>query len=259
MNDLYLNGSEPNVPEEEKSASAVQPAGFSPDPDEVEKQMNLADLFDLKTPAPNPVFEPENTESDPCSLTVEYYNANADAYTERTLHNDMEEQYRFFLKYVPSGARILDLGCGSGRDTKYFRDCGYSVTAIDGSEEMCKKAESYTGISVRQMDFLDLNDREIYAGIWASASLLHLPKKDLMRMFAKLRKAMTKDGILYMSFKEGNFEGIRDGRYYTDLTEGELFNLVNTVGGLKIVASRHFTQMRDDGKVEWVCAIVKKW
>ena len=137
---------------------------------------------------------PMNDE-EPVNETLAYYNENADSYYDRTVSSDMNEQYDFFLKYLPSGVRLLDFGCGSGRDTKYFMDKGFLVTAIDGSEAMCKKAESYTGLNVRQMDFLELNDREIYSGIWASASLLHLKKKDLTRMFAKLRKALTKDGI----------------------------------------------------------------
>ena len=133
------------------------------------------------------------------------------------------------------------------------------MTAIDGSEEMCRKAETYTGINIRQMDFLDLNDREIYAGIWASSSLLHLERKDLSRMFAKLRKALKKDGVLYVSFRKGSFEGMRNGRYYTDLTEGELFNLVNTVGGMKIVQAKEFTEQRGEEEIIWLCAIIKKW
>ena len=221
---------------------------------EINRQMDLEDLFTLSS-APQP--DPE--ELTPRKRTITFYNNNADSYYERTISSDMETQYRFFLKYLTAGARILDLGCGSGRDTKYFRDHGYNVVAIDGSEEMCRRAESYTGINVRQMDFLDLNDREIYAGIWASASLLHIEKKDLPRMFAKLRKALTKDGVLYVSFKEGTFEGFRDGRYYTDLTEGELFNLTNTVGGMKVVAAKQFTEERDREEIHWLCAIIKKW
>ena len=201
---------------------------------------------------------PMNDE-EPVNETLAYYNENADSYYDRTVSSDMNEQYDFFLKYIPSGARLLDLGCGSGRDTKHFMDKGFLVTAIDGSEAMCKKAESYTGLNVRQMDFLELNDREIYSGIWASASLLHLKKKDLTRMFAKLRKALTKDGILYVSFRKGTFEGMRNGRYYTDLTEGELFNLVNTVGGMKIVQAKEYKEQREDEEIVWICAIIKKW
>lgn len=222
--------------------------------EEIDQQMDLSDLL-AATSSPVKKEEPQT----PQDSTLGYYNSNAEEYCQSTLGADMSKEYRLFLKYMPTGARILDLGCGSGRDTKYFRDNGFNVTAIDGSEEMCRKAESYTGITVRQMDFLSLNDREIYAGIWASASLLHIPKKDLNRMFAKLRKALTKDGVLFVSFKEGSYEGLRSGRYYTDLTEGELFNLVNTVGGMKIVEAKHFTELRNGEEVRWLCAIIKKW
>lgn len=249
MSDWNLNGTDSPLPEESSFDES----------DLDGKQMDLSDLFDLAPQPEEPAAEKEKEEDEAFRETVAYYDENADAYYDRTIHSNMEEQYRFFLKYVPAGVRILDFGCGSGRDTKYFRDSGFNVTAIDGSEQMCKKAESYTGIEVRRMSFLDLNDREIYTGIWASASLLHIPKKDLPRMFAKLRKALTRDGILYVSFKEGTFEGMRDGRYYSDLTEGELFNLVNTVGGMKIVASRPFTEIRDGEEVNWVCAIIRKW
>ena len=250
MSDMNLNGT--GLPEDSFSVQETEEE-FSG------KQMDLSDLFDLTPQKEKTDSEKENNEEEALQDTVTYYNENADAFCEHTLHQNMEEQYRFFLKYVPSGARILDFGCGSGRDTKYFRDCGFNVTAIDGSEQMCKKAESYTGINVRQMNFLDLNDREIYDGIWASASLLHIPKKDLPRMFAKLRKALTREGIMYVSFKEGSFEGMRDGRFFSDLTEGELFNLINTVGGLKIVEARQFTEEREEGDVNWVCGIIRKW
>ena len=250
MSDINLIGTDLTSPDE-RSSSEETPKN--------NQQMDLSDLFDLKPPKEQKSPEEKMSDEEMLAATISYYNENADAYYDRTIHSNMEEQYRFFQKYVPTGVRILDFGCGSGRDTKYFRDCGYNVTAIDGSEQMCKKAESYTGINVRQMNFLDLNDREIYSGIWASASLLHIPKKDLPRMLAKLRKALTRDGILYVSFKEGTFEGMRDGRYYSDLTEGALFNLVNTVGGLKIIAAKTFTEIRDQEEVKWVSAIVKKW
>ena len=241
---------EEQAPEE---PAVEEPKIISVREDEIDNQMDLADLIAMTTASS------KKQEEEPVDPTLDYYNKNAEKYYQRTISADMSAQYKFFLKYLATGARILDLGCGSGRDTKYFRDNGYNVTAIDGSEEMCRKAEAYTGIPVRNMDFLDLNDREIYAGIWASASLLHIVKKDLPRMFAKLRKALTKEGVLYVSFKEGNFEGLRDGRYYTDLTEGELFNLVNTVGGMKIVEAKHFTKEVDGQEVHWLCAIIKKW
>lgn len=199
-------------------------------------------------------------EDKPVNPTLVYYNKNADAYSESVAHADMSASYQMFTSFLPAGARILDFGCGTGRDAKYFMDQGFVVTAVDGSEEMCRKTESFTGLDVRRMHFLELNDREIYAGIWASASLLHLPKKDLPTMLAKLRKALVKDGVLYVSFREGTFEGVReDGRYFTDLTEGELFRLVNTIGGLKVIKVRHDVEQREKEEIHWLCAVIRKW
>ena len=70
--------------------------------------------------------------------TLEYYNKNAKIYCEQTLEGNMQENYDKFLQHLPSNAYILDFGCGSGRDSKYFIEKGYKVKAIDGSIEMCK-------------------------------------------------------------------------------------------------------------------------
>ena len=74
------------------------------------------------------------------SKTLDYYNENAEAFCENTVNADMSSQYNMFEKYMFDGARVLDFGCGSGRDTKYFIEQGYHVEAIDGSEELCKRA-----------------------------------------------------------------------------------------------------------------------
>lgn len=75
--------------------------------------------------------------------TLEYYNRNAKIYCDQTLVGNLQENYNKFLKHLPPNAYILDFGCGSGRDSKYFLDNGYKVKAIDGSIEMCKLASKY--------------------------------------------------------------------------------------------------------------------
>ena len=140
-------------------------------------------------------------------VTLRYYNQNAGSFVSGTVHADLTDTLNRFLSRLEPGAAILDFGCGSGRDTKYFLEHGYQVEAIDGSEELCKIASAYTGIPVRQMYFQDLDVREQYDGIWACSSLLHLSYGELDEVLYRIEKALKPQGILYMSFKYGVFEG----------------------------------------------------
>ena len=115
--------------------------------------------------------------------TLDYYNQNAESFIQGTVSVDFKETQDKFLQSL-TGKTILDFGCGSGRDTKYFIESGYAVTAIDGSEELCKSASAYTGIQVKHMLFQDLNEVDCYDGIWACSSILHLPKEELKNIGA---------------------------------------------------------------------------
>lgn len=166
--------------------------------------------------------------------TIEYYNKNVDRFIEETATVDFTAIQEMFLSLLPSGGRILDFGCGSGRDTLAFLKRGYQVHATDGSTEMCKLATEYTGISVRQMQFQELKEREKYDGIWACASILHLPENELKNVMAKMEVALNRCGIIYTSFKYGTFAGERNGRYFTDFTEESFETFVKQIKGLKI-------------------------
>ena len=159
--------------------------------------------------------------------TIDYYEQNAKSFIEGTLNVDFAEIQHIFLKLLPEKATILDFGCGSGRDTKHFLEQGYSVDAIDGSLELCRAASDYTGIKVKHMYFHELDDYEKYDGIWACASVLHLEKKELPEVLRKMSAATKKNGIIYLSFKYGNFEGERNGRYFTDMTEKSMKELLD--------------------------------
>ena len=117
--------------------------------------------------------------------TLAYYNTNAEAFTESTLNVDFVAIQNKFLNKLNKGDYILDFGCGSGRDTKYFLEQGYLVDAIDGSEELCKMASSYTGIDVKHMLFQELQEVEKYDAIWACSSILHLPYEELVSVMKK--------------------------------------------------------------------------
>lgn len=166
--------------------------------------------------------------------TLEYYNTNAEKFFESTCSVDFSQVQCEFLNLLMPESYILDFGCGSGRDTKYFLEHGYRVDAIDGSEELCRIASEFTEIEVRQMLFQELREKEKYDGIWACASVLHVMKKELTDILQKMCNAVKVDGIIYASFKYGNFEGERNGRYFSDFTEESFSKLVKRVHGLII-------------------------
>ena len=152
--------------------------------------------------------------------TISYYDKNADEYVEFTRGVDFKKNEDIFLSFFGKGKiRILDFGCGSGRDTKYFLERGFLVDAIDGSKKLCEAASEYTGIEVKNMLFADLNEVDKYDGIWACASILHVPKNELFDVFKNMIRALKDEGIIYASFKYGDFEGERNGRYFTYFDE----------------------------------------
>ena len=143
--------------------------------------------------------------------TINYYNENAKKFIDGTVSVDFRSIQDTFLELLPENAKILDFGCGSGRDTKYFLEHGCRVVAMDGSLELCKAASEYTGIIVKHMLFQELNEKEIYDGIWACASILHVKSEELPEIIRKMSLATIANGIIYLSFKYGDFEGERNG------------------------------------------------
>ena len=161
--------------------------------------------------------------------TLQYYDQHAKAYVDSTRDVEFSQTQERFLQYLEPGARILDFGCGSGRDTKYFRNRGFQVEAVDGSAEFVRIASEYTGINVRRMLFQDLDEVEHYDGIWACSSILHLPCAELEVVFGKMARALRRRGIVYTSFKYGTEEGERSGRYFTNMTEAKMAGLLERI------------------------------
>ena len=142
---------------------------------------------------------------------MNYYDKNAQEFFDGTVDADMSSHHEEFLKNLPENSHILDAGCGSGRDVKIFKERGYKVTAIDGSLEMCKLASEFANINVHHIQFQKIEFKNEFNGIWASASLLHVPSDEIDLVLNKLKEALKDDGIFYASFKLGDFEGIRNG------------------------------------------------
>ncbi len=191
--------------------------------------------------------------------TIEYYNQRAEEYYEKTITVDMENLYREFLQYLDEGARILDVGCGSGRDSLYFLKHGYQVTALDGAKEMVKLSSELLDQRVLHLKFKEIDFKEEFAGIWACASLLHVSKKEIDSILNRLVRALFPNGIMYLSFKYGNYEVRQGGRffnYYNQTTFEELIELVN---GIKIIKMWQTGDNREDRRGEpWLNVLLKK-
>lgn len=184
--------------------------------------------------------------------TLEYYDNNIDSYKDMWF-NEFSKNYNFeipdmFLSYLKNNSYILDLGCGTGRDSKYFIDKGYKVKSIDGSKEMCNLAKNLLNINVEQINFLDINYENEFDGIFACASLLHLSNEDLIIVLKKISKSLKQKGILYTSFKYGKTNRIDSGRFYNDMTNQKFINLISEIKELKIIKSWISDQYKSDTK-----------
>lgn len=188
--------------------------------------------------------------------TLEYYDTNADSFISNTVNSDVNGLRREFLKHIPEGGTILDLGCGSGRDSLAFKKAGYDVTAVDGSLALCKSASEYIGQDVIYSTFQEYNPETQFDGIWACASLLHLEKNDIHDVIKKLSKKLNKGGCFYMSFKYGDYVGERNGRFFTDMTIERLKDLIADVTDLEL-AENYITSDVRPGRADekWLNAI----
>ena len=163
-------------------------------------------------------------------MSVDFYDAHAKEYAKLTVKADMSQVYDRFLVYLPAGASVLDAGCGSGRDSLHFIKKGYDVTMLDASAGMCKCAEELTGRKALCMKFDEIDFVDQFDGIWACASLLHVPEKELENILARFHRALRNGGVLYASWKYGEAERQDRARFYCDMTEEKLNNLLARVG-----------------------------
>ena len=190
--------------------------------------------------------------------TIDYYNKYAEEFTASTFKVEMESLYVPFLRYLPEQASILDLGCGSGRDSFAFKNKGYQVEAIDYSAELVKKAKELTGIEVRQQSFYELNESEKYDGIWACASLLHCDRDCLPEVMGRIFKALKPNGVCYMSFKYGDTDRKKDERSFTDLNEQQAHDLLKQIDQALLLQQWITIDKRPDRDEKWLNLLWKK-
>lgn len=191
--------------------------------------------------------------------TLNYYNENYEQFTSSTVNVDMSHLYNIFFKYLKTNAKILDLGCGTGRDSLFFKSQKYSVIATDGSEKMCEIASNLLKTPVILQKFDEIQYKDEFDGIWAYASLLHLTYKELENIIPKLIRALHYNGCLFISFKYGCFEGFRQDRYFTDMSENKFKAFISKFSNLKISELLVTNDVKKDCENEkWLNAVLLK-
>lgn len=164
--------------------------------------------------------------------TLAFYDREAAAYAAS------QQQHRSpglddFLHRLAPGATILELGCGGGQDAKRMIAAGFGVVATDGSARLAARAERFLGRPVRVMRFDELDDCAIFDGVWASASLLHVPDGALAGVLRRIWRALKPGGVFFASFKAGDGDGgERDtlGRYNNLISRNALVDAYGRAG-----------------------------
>ncbi len=165
--------------------------------------------------------------------TLAHYDDTVDAFWEGTRDHDVSQNVHALLSHLGTGKfRILDFGCGPGRDLRTFRDLGHEAIGLDGAARFVDMARDHTGCEVLHQDFLALDlPAAHFDGVFANASLFHVPAQELPRVLGEIRATLRPHGILFSSNPHGrNEEGWHDRRYGTYL-DIEAWRAVVTAAG----------------------------
>ena len=192
-------------------------------------------------------------------LTLDYYNQQSEKFSESTQNINFSVLQQEFCSFIPKNGHILDLGCGAGRDSKAFINAGYKVTAVDGSAKLCKVASEFIGQDVICETFQKYEPTDMLDGIWACATLLHLSCEDIVKVMNKLSNHLKQGGCFYTSFKYGNFSGIRNGRFFQNMTKEEFNRLLNEMPNYEIISSKITSDVRPGREEEkWLNIFLKR-
>ncbi len=190
--------------------------------------------------------------------TLSYYRENAARFFAATVDVDMTELYAPFLARIPAGGLLLDAGCGSGRDSRAFLARGYRVRAFDACPELAALAATHLGSAVEVRRFEDVDEENCYDGIWACASLLHVPVGELDGVLLRLWRALKPGGTFYVSFQAGGGERGADGRHFTDADEKALRGWLDSLPERCELESWTSRDRRPERSTLWTNAVARK-
>ncbi len=199
--------------------------------------------------------------SDPRDIeaqTLQFYNENAKEFFEHTVGLNFSAWQDPFLALLPPGGKILDAGCGSGRDSKRFLQMGHKVTAFDASPTMVERARTVTGLPVRLLRFQDVDFVCEFDGVWANASLLHVPKALILNALRPLVRALKPGGVFYASFRFGDQETYQDGRLFNNYNEEGFRAVAAQLAGVEILNMQISQDTRPEKReMIWLNVIMK--
>lgn len=195
------------------------------------------------------------------NTTINYYNQNAKKYSDSTFNLDVSEATRLFALSLEPKAKILDVGCGSGRDSKFFMSKGFDVVSIDASEELAAVASKNLQKEVLVVDLKDLKIKDTFDAIWCQASLLHLYKDELPLAIKNCVQALKVDkaGLLFASFKKGDGCGAdENGRYFSYYSVEELQNIFEKTECFQFLGISITKDILGRENTEWINIVAKK-
>ena len=193
--------------------------------------------------------------------TIDYYQKNAPVYYAKTIGTNMGAIYKSFFKYMVPRGKILDVGCGSGRDLKAFKTLGYEVVGLDPSEQMAHLAAHLIGEPVGIREARQIHEVQAYDGIWACASLIHIPREGLNACLRRIAIAAKDRAAFYCSFKRGERSWRDDtDRLYTGVTTQELCKLLNANGFYVEDMWQSGGEDNFSGRANWLNAVcTRRW
>lgn len=195
---------------------------------------------------------------DKMNSTISYYNTHAKEYSESTVNVDLSICVERFLEKIKPGSSIMDIGSGSGRDLKLFRERGYLAQGIDASESLAAIAQKYSNCPVQVCNILDWKPNTTFDAYWANASLLHLKEEEILQFFKAKTQYLKDGGIIYFSMRKGDTVGYDEkGRYYTPFLDELLQNILKEEPALELLDM--WTSTDSLGRdISWVSVILKK-
>ena len=191
--------------------------------------------------------------------TLKYYNQNASDFVRQTSNVDMSALHKEFLSFIPKDGHILDAGCGSARDSFAFHQKGYNVVAFDASEVIVELVSKQYNFTITQASFLSFKSASHFDGIWACASLLHCPMEEQVDSILHLASMLKNNGVFYLSYKFGDIEEEKNGRYFYHVNEQRFLAIAKKLKGLKVIKTWITTDQRKERDHEqWFNALLRK-